>query len=89
MHSSTTDDFWALYRMLPAAIRRQARAAYEQFTHDPFSSGLNFEEVDKKRGLWSARITRGYRVLGIRQDGEITWFWIGSHREYEKLLKGR
>lgn len=89
MHSSTTDDFWALYRTLPAEIRRQAREAYEQFTRDPFSPGLNFEEVDKKRGLWSVRITRGYRVLGIREDGGITWFWIGAHREYEKLIKGR
>lgn len=47
------------------------------------------QEVDKKRHLWSARITRGYRVLGIRDDGEITWFWIGTHREYDKLIRGR
>lgn len=89
MKSETTDEFWELYRALPAKIRRQAQQAHEQFERDPFHPGLNFEEVDIKRHLWSARITRGYRVLGIRDDGEITWFWIGTHREYDKLIKGR
>ncbi|HEX6544231.1 MAG TPA: hypothetical protein VF040_20920 [Ktedonobacterales bacterium] len=89
MRSYTTDEFWELYRALPENIRRQAQEAYEQFQRDPFHAGLNFEEVDKKRHLWSARITRGYRVLGIRDDGEITWFWIGSHHDYDKLIRGR
>lgn len=89
MKSYTTDEFWELYRALPEKIRRQAQEAHEQFEHDPFHPGLNFEEVDTKRHLWSARITRGYRVLGIRDDGEITWFWIGTHREYDKLIRGR
>lgn len=89
MRSFTTDDFWTLYRALPPEIRRQAREAYERFSQDPFHPGLNFEEVDGRRGLWSARITRGYRVLGIREDGEITWFWIGSHQAYDRLIKGR
>lgn len=75
--------------MLPAEVRMQARAAYQQFLRDPYHPGLNFEEVDKRRNLWSVRVTRGYRVLGYREDGEITWFWIGSHREYEKLIRGR
>ncbi|MGH2515632.1 MAG: hypothetical protein ACRDHP_08250 [Ktedonobacterales bacterium] len=70
-------------------MRKQAQQAYQQFQRDPFYPGLNFEEVDRQRNLWSARITRGYRVMGYREDGEITWFWIGSHREYEKLIKAR
>jgi len=28
-----------------------------------------------------------YRALGILQGNDIIWFWIGSHLEYEKLLK--
>lgn len=66
------------------AARR--KKPYEQFENDPFHPGLIFEEVEKKRHLWSARITRGYRILGVRDDSEITWFWIGTHREYEKLI---
>lgn len=89
MNSVTTDDFWALFRTLPKHIRKQAQQAYQQFLHDPFYQGLNFEEVDKRRHLWSVRITRGYRVLGFREGDVITWFWIGSHREYERLIRGR
>jgi len=28
-------------------------------------------------------------VLGIRDGDDITWLWIGTHREYETLIKGR
>jgi hypothetical protein len=87
--SSTTDEFWDLLRALSPDLRKQAQHAYVQFTGDPFHPGLNFEEVDKRRHLWSVRVTRGYRVLGIREGDEILWFWIGTHREYEKLIKGR
>ncbi|MGH2516683.1 MAG: hypothetical protein ACRDHP_13600 [Ktedonobacterales bacterium] len=38
--------------------------------------------------LWSARVTRQYRVLGVRSGDSIRWFWIGTHREYEKIIKG-
>ncbi|WIG58046.1 MAG: hypothetical protein OJF49_000791 [Ktedonobacterales bacterium] len=89
MNSYTTDRFWDLFRALSVDIRKQAQQAYQQFARDPFHPGLNFEEVDKQRQLWSARVTRGYRVLGYREGNEITWFWIGPHREYEKLIKGR
>lgn len=89
MNSATVDDFWTLYRALPVHIRKQAQQAYQQFLRDPFYQGLHFEEVDKSRHLWSVRITRGYRVLGYREGDEITWFWIGPHREYEKMIWGR
>ena len=69
MKSFTTDQFWALFRTLPTEIRKQAQQAHEQFQRDPFYPGLHFEEVDKSRNLWSARVTRGYRVLGIRASG--------------------
>jgi hypothetical protein len=41
------------------------------------------EHVRKRR----ARINDNYRVLGIRDGAEITWFWIGIHREYEKTIR--
>lgn len=47
----------------------------------------NFEEVNAQKHIWSARITRNVRALGIRDRDEITWYWIGTHREYEKRKK--
>jgi hypothetical protein len=35
------------------------------------------------------RISIGYRALGIMVDNEITWFWIGGHDEYERLIGQR
>jgi len=31
-------------------------------------------------------VTLGYRALGLLEADEITWFWIGSHAEYDHLL---
>jgi hypothetical protein len=37
--------------------------------------------------FWSARVTDNYRVLAFREETVFTWFWIGSHDEYVKILK--
>lgn len=87
MNSHTTRAFRDALQQLSAEARRQAREAYEQFKTDPFSPGPNFEEANAKKRIWSARITRGIRALGIRDRDEITWYWIGTHREYEKRKK--
>lgn len=89
MNSHTVEDFWKLFYKLPADIQKQAYKAYKLFTRDPFHPGLNFEQVNKRLDIWSVRINEGYRVLGYRDGGEIHWFWIGTHREYEKLISRR
>ena len=87
MNSHTTKSFRDALKRLSPELRKQAREAYRQFQDDPFSPGLNFEEVNAAKRIWSARFTRGIRALGIRDRGDITWYWIGSHREYEKRKK--
>jgi hypothetical protein len=62
------------------------RAAYEQFNADPSHPGLNLKRVGRKRPLYSVRIGLFYRALGLLEGDTITWFWIGSHDEYERLL---
>ena len=87
MNSRTTKSFRDALRALSSEARKQAREAYEPFEDNPFSPGLNFEEVNAQKHIWSARITRNIRALGIRDRDEITWYWIGTHREYEKRKK--
>lgn len=86
MNSYTVEDFWKLFYRLSPEIQQQAYRAYELFRHDPFHPGLNFEQVNKRLNIWSARINENYRVLGYREGGEIRWFWIGTHRDYEKMI---
>jgi hypothetical protein len=43
----------------------------------------------KKIGrFWSVRVGLHYRALAVEHEGNMVWFWIGPHAEYEKLLKG-
>ena len=34
------------------------------------------------------RIGIHYRALAVKSDNEMAWFWIGSHAEYDRLLRG-
>jgi hypothetical protein len=37
--------------------------------------------------MWSVRIGLSYRALGYIENKEIVWYWIGSHSEYDRILK--
>jgi len=37
--------------------------------------------------VYSVRVSRNYRALGILEDGDIVWLWIGPHDEYDRLLR--
>lgn len=87
MNSQTTSTFWKLYYQLPFEIRRQAVEAYWLWQTNPESPGLHFKRVGKRRNVWSIRITDNYRALGLREGNTVTWFWIGNHDEYMRLIK--
>lgn len=88
MKSKTTDRFWKCYAELPIIIKKQAKEAYRLFITDPYYPGLHFKRVHSTRPIFSVRITKDYRAVGILlQNNEIIWFWAGSHPEYDNLLK--
>jgi len=77
-----------LYKQLPANIRQIAKKQYKLFKQDPYHSSLHFKKIHSTQPIFSARITYNYRTLGILTDDNIIiWFWIGSHDDYEKMLK--
>ena len=86
MNSHTTPGFRKMLADLPVQLQEQAREAYRRFQRDPFQRGLRFRQVHPKRPVFSARINRDYRAVGIRDGEEIVWFWIGPHEQYETLL---
>jgi len=85
--SHTTQQFRKLLAQLPKEIQKQAKEAYLQFEKDPYHPGLRFKRVHSKRSIYAVRISRDYRALGVQQNNEIIWFWIGSHADYDKILK--
>jgi hypothetical protein len=86
MKSFTSERFWELYRALPDTVRQQAREAYQRFKENPGHPGLQFKKVHSRKPVYSARVSRDYRVLGVLDNDEIVWFWIGSHEDYDKIL---
>ena len=86
MRSRATPRFWAAYRELPPDIRDLARKAYRLFLENPQHPSLHFKKVHGRDPIYSVRVTLGYRALGLLEDEDFTWFWIGSHAEYDRLL---
>jgi hypothetical protein len=84
--SKTTGRFRTALAALPPEIRQQAREAYKLFKQNPSHPSLRFRPVHPTEPIFSARVTLGYRAVGVREGGTIIWFWIGPHAEYERLL---
>ncbi len=87
MKSRTTRRFWELYDALPADIQARANKAYQLWLVEPSASGLQFKRVDPVDPIYSVRISRNYRALGALRGDTITWFWIGKHDIYDRLLR--
>jgi hypothetical protein len=84
--SRATRRFWVAYRELPVEIRGLAKKTYTLFRENPAHPSLHFKRIHAIEPIYSVRIARGYRALGLLEGDEITWFWVGSHAGYDRLL---
>ena len=82
MKSRCTDEFWECLWSLPEQVQKQANVAYRRFKQDPYYPSLQFKCINPKRQVYSARVGRNYRALGRMVNGDILWFWIGTHEDY-------
>ncbi len=73
MKSRATPRFWAAYRDLPPEIQDAARKAYRLFRDNAGHPSLQFKKVHDREPVY--------------EDDEISWFWIGGHAEYDRLLE--
>jgi hypothetical protein len=87
LRSATTRSFRRGFGSLPSEIQRQARLAYSLFRENPRHPGLRFKKVHPKEPVYSARISQDYRAVGVLRGDEIIWFFIGTHAEYDALLR--
>jgi hypothetical protein len=81
-HFATTD-FWTAYRGLPADVRELADKNYQLLMKDPQHPSLQFKTIGRFR---SVRVGLRYRALGVEVPDGVTWFWIGTHAEYDRLI---
>ena len=87
MKSSVTKEFRELLEQLPVEIQRQAERNYALWRINPHHNSLQFKRVSQRQPIYSVRVGMGYRALGLREDNQIYWFWIGTHAVYDELLK--
>jgi len=86
MKSRGVPAFWKLYRQLPASVRKEARQAYRHFMANPLHPSLHFHRLFNDPKFWSVRVTLDYRAVGILEGETITWIWIGSHQEFDRIF---
>ena len=85
MRSHASSRFWRCYNRLPRNVQRLADKNYRLWVADHWHPSLHFKKV---KNFWVARVGDNYRALGVEFDGGITWFWIGPHDEYDRLING-
>jgi hypothetical protein len=76
--------FWAAYRALPQPVRALADNNFALLKADPDHPSLHFKRVGQ---FFSVRVGLRYRALALPVDEGMLWFWIGTHADYDTLLK--
>mgnify|MGYP006282624689 CR=1 FL=1 len=76
--------FCRLYRALPQEIQHLADRGYQMLLQDPRHPSLHFKRIGR---VWSARVGLHHRALAAERNEEIVWIWIGTHAEYDLLLR--
>jgi mRNA-degrading endonuclease RelE of RelBE toxin-antitoxin system len=79
----TSSDFRKAYRKLPVEIQKLADKNFELLKRDQRHPSLHLKRIED---VWSVRVGRKYRALGIDSPDGIQWIWIGSHAEYDRLI---
>jgi len=86
MRHRTTPRFWEHYRRLPTDVRDLADKHFQLLQSDPRHPSLLFKKVGN---VWSARVGLAHRALAVEGEEDFLWVWIGSHDEYDRLIRGR
>ncbi|MCA0268043.1 MAG: hypothetical protein LCH53_02295 [Bacteroidetes bacterium] len=84
MRHRATSRFWSCYHDLPAEVQRAADRAYALLKADPRHPSLHFKRIGR---FYSVRIGLGYRALAVHDDAGALWVWIGSHAQYDQLVR--
>lgn len=86
MNSRTTKSFWRLFDALPTDAQRQAVRTYALWRTDSRHPSLHFKCVNESHDAYSIRVGIHWRAIAYRDGDTMTWFWIGSHAGYDKLI---
>ena len=80
----TTNRFWKCFENLPDPVQELARKNFELLKTNPLHPSLQFKKVGK---FWSVRAGINQRALAVEDGEDFIWVWIGTHGEYERMIK--
>jgi hypothetical protein len=83
MHRAT-DQFWRRYWGLPKEVQSIADKNFQILKNSPRHTSLQLKKI---QNFWSVRVGLAHRALAIEDGNDFIWVWIGSHDEYEKMIK--
>ena len=76
-----------MLRQLPADVQEQVVEAYRRFLIDPTARGLRLKQIGANPPTYSARVGISFRAVGAKGKNGIVWYWVGSHADYDQMLR--
>ena len=76
--------FWECYRKLTSLIQQLVDENFKLLKRNPRHPSLHLKKVNR---YWSARVGIKHRAVAVEIDEGLVWFWIGTHTEYDKLIR--
>lgn len=80
----TTNRFWKCFETLPDPVQKVAKQRFELLKTNSLYPSLHFKKVGK---FWSVRAGIDHRALAVEDGEDFIWVWIGTHSEYERMIK--
>ena len=76
--------FWQAYGGRSEQVRALADKNYALLKENPAHPSLQFKKVGR---FWSVRVGLRHRALAVEADGDLVWFGIGSHADYDAMIR--
>ena len=87
MTSDTTREFRSRLAALSPEGRAYAKRVYARWRRDPWHPSLQFKTIHQTLPIYSVRIGLHWRAIGVKRGDAVVWFWIGSHKEYDRKVE--
>jgi len=65
-------------------VRTLAEKSFQLLQENPRHPSLQFKKVGN---FWSALVGIAHRALAAEDDAGFIWVWIGSHADYERMIR--
>lgn len=84
MNRFASPSFWSAYESLPSSVQQAADRNFRILKENPKHPSLYIKKIGRYS---SVRAGIHCRALAVEVENGLLWFWIGSHAEYDRLIK--